>query len=263
MGHGGRALGVAGAHPDALFHQARLVLAQVVLKLLQPLARALVLGLHPRVVTRARSRRVGRHRNQLEVQGSVGGLAHLVDGRSQHVGLERAVLTGDEGHPLEAGEALVVADVGLDIKVTVARWGRHLRWRGSRSAHKAYERTVHPSGPALTLRVQVRGGRAQATPPSARAVRTRPKGSLGCSRGSDWSGAQRDVRCISPVSGLVQLSATTFSWGVTSCARRFHHAAALPLGGLPCYGPCSCGSRLFTLARSTRTHGTPNHFHLC
>ena len=60
-----------------------------------------------------------------------------------------------------------------------------------------------------------------------------------------------DVRCTSPVSGLVQLSATTFSWGVTSCARRFHHAAALPLGGLPCYGPCSCGSRLFTLARST------------
>jgi len=36
-------------------------------------------------------------------------------------------------------------------------------------------------------------------------------------------------------------------------ARLFHHAAALPLGGLPCCGPCSCGSRLFTLARSTRT----------
>jgi len=242
---------VAGAHPDALFHQARLVLAQVVLKLLQPLARALVLGLHPRVVTRARSRRVGRHRNQLEVQGSVGGLAHLVDGRSQHVGLERAVLTGDEGHPLEAGEALVVADVGLDIKVTVARWGRHLRWRGSRSAHKAYERTVHPSGPALTLRVQVRGGRAQATPPSARACALVRRGRWAAAAGAISSSAgQRDVRCISPVSGLVQLSATTFSWGVTSCARRFHHAAALPLGGLPCCGPCSCGSRQAVYART-------------
>ena len=147
MGHGGRALGVAGAHPDALFHQARLVLAQVVLKLLQPLARALVLGLHPRVVTRARSRRVGRHRNQLEVQGSVGGLAHLVDGRSQHVGLERAVLTGDEGHPLEAGEALVVADVGLDVKAAVAHWGRHLRWLGSRSRSE-HTHAVRSSGPA-------------------------------------------------------------------------------------------------------------------
>ena len=131
MGHGGRALGVAGAHPDALFHQARLVLAQVVLKLLQPLARALVLGLHPSVITPARSRRVGSHRNQLEVHGSVGCLAHLVDGRSQHVRFERAVLTGNVGHPLEAGEALVVADVGLDIKVppNMARYS--LAWRSS------------------------------------------------------------------------------------------------------------------------------------
>lgn len=140
-------MGVAGAHPDALFHQARLVLAQVVLKLLQPLARALVLGLHPRVVTRARSRRVGRHRNQLEVQRSVGGLAHLVDGHSQHVGLERAVMTGDECHPLEAGEALVVADVGLDVKAAVAHWGRHLRWLGSRSRSE-HTHAVRSSGPA-------------------------------------------------------------------------------------------------------------------
>ena len=149
------------------------MLAQVVLKLLQPLAGALVLGLHPRVVTRARSRRVHRHHNQLEVQGSVGGLAHLVDGRSQHVWLERAVLTGDEGHPLEAGVALVVADVGLHIKVAVARRGRHLRWRGSRSACQAYEHTVHPSGPALTLRVQVpravsHGGQLHVPPPQRR-----------------------------------------------------------------------------------------------
>mmetsp|Transcript_22307 Transcript_22307/g.45574 ORF Transcript_22307/g.45574 Transcript_22307/m.45574 type:complete len:231 (-) Transcript_22307:53-745(-) len=38
-------------HPDALFDQARLVLAKVVFKLLQPLARTLVLGLHPRVIS--------------------------------------------------------------------------------------------------------------------------------------------------------------------------------------------------------------------
>ena len=47
------------------------------------------------------------------------------------------------------------------------------------------------------------------------------------------------------------------SWALRPAARLFLHAAALPLGGLPCCGPCSCGSRLFTLARSTL--GTPNH----
>jgi len=57
--------------------------------------------------------------------------------------------------------------------------------------------------------------------------------------------AQRDVRCYSIFCfGMVTTFATTIgnAWRCTLSPRLFQHAFALPLGGHPCCGPCSCAA---------------------
>ena len=99
-------------HPDRLLHQRRLVVVQLVLEPLELVHRLLVLGVDPRVVA---LERVARDREQLGVLRRVRRALHLVHREPERLRLERGRRGGDEGEALEARDAGVIREVGLEV----------------------------------------------------------------------------------------------------------------------------------------------------